>query len=130
MGGTGLVTATVPANGALALHINARTTPGSTTCSTAAVSIAATVTTTFGQNVFIVGNTAALGNWSPASAVALSSASYPVWTGTVNLPVGTAVEYKYIKKEGSTVIWESDPNRTRTTPSASPCSATWTDSWR
>jgi alpha-amylase len=131
----GLVTATVPANGVLALHINARTsgstpTPTGTSCSTAAVSIAANVTTTWGQNVFIVGNTAALGNWDPASAVALSSAGYPVWTATVNLPAGTAVQYKYIKKEGSTVIWESDPNRARTTPSASPCTATWTDSWR
>ena len=127
----GLVTATVPANGVLALHINARTAGSTpTTCSTAAVSIAANVTTTWGQNVFIVGNTAALGNWSPASAVALSSANYPVWSGTVNLPVGTSVEYKYIKKEGTTVIWESAPNRTRTTPSTSPCTATWTDSWR
>lgn len=131
---TGQVTATVPANGALALHVNARTsgsTPTPTSnCSAAAVSIAANAATSWGQNVFIVGNTAALGNWSPASAVALSSASYPVWTATVNLPAGTAVQYKYIKKEGSTVTWESDPNRTRTTPSASPCSVTWTDSWR
>ena len=128
---SGQVTATVPANGVLALHVNARTSGGGGTgCTTAAISIAANVTTTFGQNVFVVGNTAALGNWDPAAAVALSSASYPVWTGTVNLPVGTAVQYKYIKKEGSTVTWESDPNRTRTTPGTSPCSATWTDSWR
>jgi alpha-amylase len=130
----GQVAATVPANGVLALHVNARTsgsTPTPTSgCSTAAVSIAANVTTNWGQNVFIVGNTAALGNWNPASAVALSSAGYPVWTATVDLPAGTAVQYKYLKKEGSTVIWESDPNRTRTTPSASPCSTTWTDSWR
>jgi alpha-amylase len=135
----GQVTATVPANGALALHVNARTsggstptpTPSGTTCTTAAISIAATVTTVWGQNVFIVGNTAALGNWNPASAVALSSTGYPVWSGTVNLPAGTSVEYKYIKKDGAgTVTWESDPNRTRSTPSASPCSATWTDSWR
>jgi alpha-amylase len=140
--GSSQVTATVPANGVLALHINARTSGGSstpaptptstgTTCSTATISVAANVTTVLGQNVFITGNTAALGNWSPASAVALSSASYPVWTGTVNLPTGAAVQYKYLKKDAAgTVIWESDPNRTRTTPSASPCSATWTDSWR
>jgi alpha-amylase len=137
----GQVTASVPANGALALHVNARTSGGSTptptptssgtTCTTAAISIAATVTTVWGQNVFIVGNTAALGSWSPASAVALSSTGYPVWSGTVNLPVGTSVEYKYIKKDDAgTVTWESDPNRTRSTPSTSPCSATWTDSWR
>jgi alpha-amylase len=129
---SGQVTATVPANGALGLHINARTTSGGGggNCSTDAVSFAATVTTTWGQNVYVVGNTAALGNWDPASAVALSSASYPVWKATVNLPAGTAVQYKYIKKEGSTVTWESDPNRSNTPPSTSPCSATWTDTWR
>jgi len=124
------VTATVPANGALALDINARTTANTGTCTTDAVSFAANVTTTWGQNVYVVGNTAALGNWDPAGAVALSSASYPVWTAAVNLPAGTAVQYKYIKKEGSTVTWESDPNRSNTPPSSSPCSATWTDTWR
>jgi alpha-amylase len=130
---SGQVTATVAANAALALHINARGT-GSTSppagCSSAATSFEANVTTTFGQNVFVTGNTAALGNWNPANAVALSSASYPVWKATVALPANTAVQYKYIKKEGSTVIWESDPNRTRTTAAASPCTATWTDTWR
>ncbi|MGA5302798.1 carbohydrate-binding module family 20 domain-containing protein [Nucisporomicrobium flavum] len=130
----GQVTATVAANSALALHINAKgsggTTPPPTGCSTASVAFEANATTTWGQNVFVTGNTAALGNWDPANAVALSSASYPVWKATVSLPGGTAVQYKYIKKEGSTVVWESDPNRTRTTPSASPCSATWSDTWR
>ena len=133
----GQFTATVAANAALALHINARGAGGGTTtpppgtgCTTATTSFEANVTTTFGQNVFVTGNTAALGNWDPASAVALSSASYPVWKATVALPANTSVEYKYIKKEGSTVTWESDPNRTRTTASASPCTATWADTWR
>ncbi|MEU7901505.1 carbohydrate-binding module family 20 domain-containing protein [Actinoplanes sp. NPDC049118] len=127
--GSGQVTATVAANSALALHVNARGT-GSTGCAAAATSFAADVTTTWGQNVFVTGDTAALGNWDPASAVALSSASYPVWTATVSLPGNTAVQYKYLKKQGSTVIWESDPNRTRSTASASPCAATWSDTWR
>jgi alpha-amylase len=140
VGGNGQVTATVGANAALALHVNARTT-GATTpttpptgnpagCDTAATTFAATVSTTFGQNVFVTGNTAALGNWDPANAVALSSATYPVWRATVSLPGNTAVQYKFIKKEGATVVWESDPNRTRTTASAAPCTATWTDTWR
>ena len=140
VGSNGQVTATVGANAALALHVNARTTgatnpttpptqnPGA--CDTAATTFAATVSTTFGQNVFVTGNTAALGNWDPANAVALSSATYPVWRATVSLPGNTAVQYKYLKKEGSAVVWESDPNRTRTTAAAAPCTATWTDSWR
>jgi alpha-amylase len=137
IGGSGQVTATVPAGGALALHVNARTTTGTggpTTppagCSSAATTFAVNATTVWGQNVFVAGNTPALGNWDPASAVALSSAGYPTWRATVSLPAGTAVQYKYIKKDGATVTWESDPNRTRTTASANPCSATWMDSWR
>lgn len=130
--GSGRVTATVAANAALALHVDARgigSTPPAG-CGTAATTFAATVTTVWGQNVFVTGDTAALGDWNPANAVPLSSATYPVWRATVSLPGNTAVQYKYIKKEGSTVIWESDPNRTRTTAAATPCAATWTDTWR
>jgi len=132
----GQVTATVPANGALALHVNARTsgTPGPTptggTCGTVSTGFAVTATTIWGENVFVTGNVAALGNWNPANALPLSSAGYPVWRGTVELPAGTAVQYKYVKRNGSQVIWESDPNRSRSTPTGTPCSATWTDSWR
>jgi alpha-amylase len=134
--GSGQVTATVPAGGALALHVNARTTgTGGPTdppagCTSAPITFAVNATTVWGQNVFVVGNTPALGNWDPANAVALSSATYPTWQATVSLPAGTAVQYKYIKKDGAQVIWESDPNRTRTTASAQPCGATWTDNWR
>jgi alpha-amylase len=120
----GQLTATVPANGVLAVYQRSGST---TTCS---ISFEENATTTWGQNVFVTGNTAALGNWDPANAVPLSSAAYPVWKATVSLPAGTSIQYKYVKKEGSTVIWESDPNRTRSTPTVSPCSATWSDSWR
>ncbi|HEU5110504.1 MAG TPA: carbohydrate-binding module family 20 domain-containing protein [Micromonosporaceae bacterium] len=125
----GRVTATVPANGALALHVNARVTNGGG-CATAQVSLAEEATTVWGENVFVVGDHPALGNWNPANAVPLSSATYPVWRATLTLPGGTTVRYKYIKKNGSQVIWESDPNRSRGTPSATPCSATWNDTWR
>jgi alpha-amylase len=88
-----------------------------------------TATTSFGQNVFVVGSIPALGNWAPGSAVALSSAGYPVWSGTVTLPAGTAFQYKYLKKntDGS-VSWESDPNRSYTTGTGA--TATVNDTWR
>lgn len=129
--GAGQVTATVPANGVLALHVNARVagTPGPG-CGTVATTFEVNATTYWGQNVFVVGNVPALANWDPASAVPLSSASYPVWRATVNLPANTAVQYKYIKKDGGQVVWESDPNRVRTTAATSPCTATWADTWR
>jgi alpha-amylase len=140
--GAGQVTATVQAFGALALHINARvtgSTPTPTPTSTppaglcagvTTITFEANATTSWGQNVFVVGNTAALGNWNPANAVPLSSAAYPIWRASVSLPPSAPVQYKYIKKNGTQVIWESDPNRTRNPPTYAPCTATWTDTWR
>ena len=49
--------------------------------------------------------------------------------GDLRLPPNTAVQYKYIKKnpDGS-VTWESDPNRSFTTPASG--AATRNESWR
>lgn len=138
---TGQVTATVPANGTLALHVNARTSRGGPdptpttpptggTCGTVDTTFEVNASTVWGENVYVTGNVPALGNWNPANGVPLSSASYPVWRATVSLPAGTAMQYKYVKRNGSQVIWESDPNRSRSTPSTTPCTATWTDTWR
>ena len=30
------------------------------------------------------------------------------WSGTVKLPGSTAVQYKYVKWDGSTALWESN----------------------
>jgi alpha-amylase len=128
--GGGQVTATVPAGGALALHTGARVSGGSSACPGVTTTFEENATTVWGENVFVVGDAPALGNWDPAQAVALSSAGYPVWRGSATLPAGVTVQYKYLKKNGSQVVWESDPNRMRTTPGSAPCAATWADSWR
>ncbi|MEO5687967.1 MAG: carbohydrate-binding module family 20 domain-containing protein [Burkholderiaceae bacterium] len=82
---------------------------GSTTCAvTFTIANAATVS---GQNLYVVGNQAAIGNWTPASGFALtiqgSGANVP-WTGTISLPAATAMQYKYVKWNGSTAVWESN----------------------
>ncbi|MER5419102.1 carbohydrate-binding module family 20 domain-containing protein [Streptosporangium roseum] len=99
------------------------------TASQTAVSFNATVTTYYGQNVYVVGNPPALGGWNPGQAIALSSADYPIWRVAVNLPPNTAVEYKYFKKnpDGS-LTWESGGNRTLTTPSTG--THTSNDNWK
>src|SRR5205085_1898883 len=71
-GGTASVT--IPAHSAVAIHVNAKSgttpttvptpTPTGNSCSTVAVTFAATVTTTWGQNVYVLGNRAELGNWN------------------------------------------------------------------
>lgn len=88
----------------------------------------ANANTTMGQNLYVVGNQTALGNWTPASGYALviqgSGANVP-WTGTATLPTSTAVQYKYVKWNGSTAVWESNQatasgNREMTTPATCP----------
>jgi alpha-amylase len=86
-------------------------------------------TTVLGQNVFVVGSIAALGNWATGSAVPLSSATYPIWSATVTITGNTYFEYKYIVKDGSgNVTWESGANRTYTTPASG--SVTLNDTWK
>jgi alpha-amylase len=73
-------------------------------------------TTYSGQSVYVVGNSAALGNWSPASAIKLNPTSYPTWTRSIQLPNNTAVEWKCLKREDNNaaagVVWESGSNNT------------------
>jgi alpha-amylase len=87
--------------------------------STQSVNVAFTVrnaTTVMGQNVYLVGNIPGLGNWNVSQAFGPgSTANYPHWGFTVNLPVGTTFEYKAIKRDAANnVVWESGANRTYT----------------
>ena len=82
---------------------------GTTTC--AVTFTIANASTVMGQNLYVVGNQAALGNWTPGSGVALTiqgaGANVP-WTGTVALPASTAMQYKYVKWNGSAAVWEGN----------------------
>lgn len=136
VGSSGAATFTVPANGAVALHVEARPgtgTPSPTATPTvptsAAVSFGVNATTVWGQNVFVVGDVAALGGWDPAKAVPLSSATYPVWRASVTLTPGSTVAYKYVRKEANgSVTWETGADRTVTVPASG--TLTLTESWR
>jgi alpha-amylase len=124
---SGRFTASLPPGGMLALHVGA-TTGGGSGCTSTAVTFAVNATTVWGENVFVEGNRPELGNWDTNSGVALSSATYPVWRGTVSLPPNTTFEYKYIEKNGGEVVWESGANRVRST--GADCTATFDDTWR
>ncbi len=83
-------------------------------------------TTVWGQNVYIVGNIPELGSWNTANAIGPASCSnYPTWTVTVNLPAGTSIEFKAIKKDASgAVVWQSGSNKTYTVPASGAGSTT------
>ncbi|KAF2680684.1 carbohydrate-binding module family 20 protein [Lentithecium fluviatile CBS 122367] len=91
-------------------------------------------TTVPGQDIYVVGSISALGSWDTAKAIKLDAGRYrsdlPLWYGSVTLSAGTAFEYKYIRKEGSSVTWESDPNRSYTVPKTCRTSAAARDSWQ
>ncbi|KAH7084380.1 glycoside hydrolase superfamily [Paraphoma chrysanthemicola] len=106
----------------------------STACPTSvSVSFSARVTTVVGETIKIVGNTAQLGNWNPTNGQSMSASSYtasnPVWTITLPMTPGAAVQYKFVKVSSSgTASWESDPNRAYSVPTcqaSASVSATW-----
>ena len=76
-------------------------------------------TTSFGENVYLVGSSPLLSNWIPASGIKLSPSQYPVWNVTVSLPAGMALEYKYVKRDaGGNVVWEGGSNRSFAVPTS------------
>lgn len=108
-----------------------------TSCTTVAVTFSiANANTVSGQNLYVVGNQTALGSWTPASGFALTiqgSGANATWSGTVQLPAGTAIQYKYVKYNPSTgqAVWESNQttasgNREKTT-AACGSSSTFSD---
>jgi glycosidase len=89
------------------------------------VTFQVTASTTYGQNVFLSGNVAELGSWNAAGAVSLTASGCSGTTCTwksapMELNPGTALQFKFIKKEGATVIWEGGSNRTYTVPTTGP----------
>lgn len=75
-------------------------------------------TTNWGQNVYISGNCAELGNWdTKAAAGPAVCPNYPTWNLTAYLMPGTTIEFKAIKKdEAGNVVWQEGNNHTYTVP--------------
>ncbi|WP_235215599.1 carbohydrate-binding module family 20 domain-containing protein [Phaeacidiphilus oryzae] len=112
----GKASITVPAYGAVAIDTAQTTAAGS---SATPVTFDEYASTTPGTSVYLVGSDSRLGGWNTADAIKLSSAGYPVWSGTVDLPQSSAVQYKYLEEDSSgNVTWESNANRSLTTATA------------
>ncbi|MEM9303088.1 MAG: alpha-amylase family glycosyl hydrolase [Pseudomonadota bacterium] len=78
--------------------------------------------TGWGQDVFLVGNVHELGGWNTDIAIgALYNqviTSYPTWYFDVSVPASTWLEFKFIKKNGASVVWENGSNHGFFTPAA------------
>lgn len=74
-------------------------------------------TTNFGENIYILGNIAELGNWSISDKIAPASCpTYPNWSISLNLPVGKKIEFKAVKYNGISMEWENGDNRNYIVP--------------
>ena len=71
-----------------------------------------------GQQLYITGNQAALGNWNTDLGLPLDASTYPLWQQQANLPASQAIEYKYYRKNADgSVTWEAlNGNRQKNLP--------------
>jgi glucoamylase len=88
------------------------------------VDISVNAATQWGQYMYVTGDADALGAWNTNLGLPLDSASYPNWRNAVTLAAGSAVQYKYYRKNpDGGVTWECYPgggdcngNRSLTAP--------------
>lgn len=75
--------------------------------------------TSFGEELFIIGNIEELGSWETSKAIKMKTnkSEYPIWFSTSNFicPVGMEIFYKYITKKQNKLnetitTWEELPN--------------------
>lgn len=75
-------------------------------------------TTAWGENIYIAGNTAALGNWNTDLAAGPAACpDYPTWVLTTYLPADQTIEFKAIRRDSNgKVTWQNGNNHTYTVP--------------
>lgn len=73
--------------------------------------------TVWGESIYIAGNVAELGNWSESLAAGPALCpNYPTWTVYIDVPAGTTIEWKALKKGGASPVWQSGNNTSYTVP--------------
>ena len=107
--------------------------PTSNTSCTVSVLFSVNATTFFGENIYIIGNGSALGDWVIGNADPLNPSNYsstrPEWYVNLDLPASTTVSYKYVRQEpNSSFIYETG-NRTFAVPACAAMTATEEDAW-
>ncbi|WP_435125714.1 carbohydrate-binding module family 20 domain-containing protein [Actinacidiphila sp. bgisy144] len=131
VGQDGTATVTVPAHDSVALYqagTATTTPPTSPPTGTVAETFHETEAAPSGEQVYVAGSIAGLGEWDTGRAVALDSTDGTDWSATVDLPANTSFEYKYILKDASgNVTWESGDNRTADTGGSG---GTLDDTWK
>jgi glycosidase len=78
--------------------------------------------TLVGEGLYLSGDVGELGTWSESNAIGSMFNTvlyqYPTWYYDVSVPAGKTINFKFIKKNGTTVTWEGGANHTFTTPTS------------
>jgi hypothetical protein len=79
-------------------------------------------TTVPGENVYLTGDKFELTNWSTSAPLGVMFNQvvyqYPSWYMDVSVPASTTIQFKFLKKNGTTVTWEGGSNHVFTTPAS------------
>ncbi|KAK2044146.1 family 15 glycosyl hydrolase [Colletotrichum somersetense] len=95
--------------------------PNVTRSCTVAVSFLVNATTYYGEEVYVLGNTAELGSWNVENAQPMTASGYtaerPLWNVDVELPSGQNISYVYVRRQNCNqgYIYE-DRNHTLAVP--------------
>lgn len=83
----------------------------------------------WGQTICVCGSEPELGSWDTSKSIELVYLGNDVWSGSVELPEGKYLEYKYLLREASGIMqWEGGSNRTLLT--SQHCFIDIRDHWR
>jgi len=82
--------------------------------------------TYWGQSVYVVGSINELENWTVSALDnnihKLTPSPYPTWSGTIDLPPNTNIDWKCVKRDeqypNSGIKWQSGSNNNFTTPAS------------
>jgi alpha-amylase len=81
--------------------------------------------------LLVIGDVPELGNWDPGQAIEMQCQTELQggceWTAVAEIPLGTTIEYKFIKKTDDGIRWESGFNHRHT---VIPGNYTLTDAFR
>lgn len=89
--------------------------------------------TAWGENVEVRGSHAALGSWGAGVSLTTGPSTYPLWASAtpVKMPLSSFFEWKLVKTNGGTVVWESGDNRPGfAAPTALSPTSTLAGKWR
>nr|DAD26688.1 TPA_asm: hypothetical protein HUJ06_028156 [Nelumbo nucifera] len=66
----------------------------------------------YGEKFLLVGDDPTIGLWDPSNAIPLTWSDGHVWTVDLDIPVGKALQFKFILKEiTGEIVWQPGPDR-------------------